>query len=152
MRPENVPVWFNGTEIGKALRGCKQELVRRQQGDRMIVLVTDGESADLFGDAADTIADELKREGVTVFAIIIGMDSIQDEIITITSKTGGEAFLAGDPTTMKAIFKRIDEMKQSPTEKKLADLFDFTKPFCFVGLALLACQVLASFGLREVPW
>src|SRR5262249_37083343 len=49
MRPENVPPWFNGTEIGRALRACKQVLAPRQEGDRMIILVTDGESDDLFG-------------------------------------------------------------------------------------------------------
>ena len=31
MRPENVPPWFNGIEIGKALRACKALLVERQE-------------------------------------------------------------------------------------------------------------------------
>src|SRR4051812_41725764 len=47
MRPEKVPYWFGGTEIGRALRSCKQVLVDRQDGDRMILLVTDGDSFDL---------------------------------------------------------------------------------------------------------
>src|SRR5262245_14101895 len=55
MRPENVPEWFGGTEIGRALRGCKTLLLDRPEGDRMIVLVTDGDSFDLFGGNAETI-------------------------------------------------------------------------------------------------
>jgi Ca-activated chloride channel family protein len=151
MRPENVPEWFNGTEIGRALRACKQVLAERSEGDRMIVLLTDGESFDLFGNA-ETIAREMKDSGITVFAIIIGMDRIQDEIITITHNSGGEAFLAGDPEALKAVFRRIDQMKQAPMEKKIADTLDDFQPFCVVGLALLALASLAAFGVRYTPW
>jgi len=42
MRPEVAPSWFGGTEIGKALLACKDILTDRQEGDRMIVLVSDG--------------------------------------------------------------------------------------------------------------
>jgi Ca-activated chloride channel family protein len=152
MRPENVPDWFGGTEIGRALRGCKTLLLDRPDGDRMIVLVTDGDSADLYGDNASTIAKELKDNGITVFAIIIAMSQIQDEIITITHTTGGEAFLAGDAEALRAIFRRIDQMKQAPLEKKLADSLDFFQPFCVAGLALLGLATLTSFGLRYTPW
>jgi Ca-activated chloride channel family protein len=152
MRPENVPGWFNGTEIGRALRGCKALLLDRPEGDRMIVLVTDGESYDLNGGNAETIARELKENGITVFAIIIAMHDIQEEIYTITNTTGGEAFSAGDPEALHAIFRRIDQMKQAPLEKKIADTLDFFQPFCVAGLALLGLATLTSFGLRYTPW
>src|SRR5204863_9395655 len=42
MRPEVAPPPFGGTAIPKAVRGCKKELVQREDGDRMILLVTDG--------------------------------------------------------------------------------------------------------------
>jgi Ca-activated chloride channel family protein len=152
MRPENVPPWFGGTEIGRALRGCKSILLDRPEGDRMIVLVTDGDSFDLFGGNAETIARELKANGITVFAIIIAMSQIQEEIYTITQTTGGEAFLAGDPEALHAIFRRIDQMRQAPLEKKIADTLDFFQPFCVAGLALLGLATLTSFGLRYTPW
>ena len=41
---------------------------------------------------AETIAKEMKEANITVFAIVIGMPRIQDEIHTITETTGGEAF------------------------------------------------------------
>jgi Ca-activated chloride channel family protein len=152
MRPENVPMWFNGTEIARALRSCKQVLVERQEGDRMIVLLTDGLSADLYGGNAETIARELKDNGITVFAIIIGMDRIQDEIITITHTTGGEAFEAGDPDGLRAVFKRIDQMKQAQIEKMLVDTQDNFRPYCALGLCLLGLCTLTSFVLRYTPW
>lgn len=151
MRPENAPPWFNGTEIGKALRACKSVLIRRQEGDRMIVLVTDGESFDLYGNA-EPIAKEMRENNITVFAIIIGMTRIQDEIITITHGSGGEAFEAGDPEALKAVFKRIDQMKQAPLEKKLADTLDDFRPFCIAGLGLLGLAGLTAFGIRYTPW
>jgi Ca-activated chloride channel family protein len=151
MRPENVPRWFNGTEIGKALRSCKQVLVERQEGDRMIVLLTDGESYDLFNNA-EAIAKELKEANITVFAIIIGMDRIQDEIITITHTTGGEAFEAGDPDALRHVFKRIDQMKQAPMEKKLADALDDYRPYCVLALGLLGFCTVTAFGFRYTPW
>jgi Ca-activated chloride channel family protein len=152
MRPEKVPIWFGGTEIARALRACKQVLVERQQGERMIVLVTDGESIDLLGGNAETLAKELKEADITVFAIIIGMESIQDEIHTITATTGGEAFLAGDPETMRVLFRRIDQLKQAPLEKKLADTLDFFQPICIAGLVLLGLAGLCSYGIRYTPW
>ena len=152
MRPENVPPWFNGTEIGKALRACKTALVQRQEGERMIVLLTDGLSADLFDDAAETIAKEMKENDITVFAVIIGMDTIQDEIVTITHATGGDAFLAADPEALSAMFKRVDSLKQMPMEKKLADSLDYFRPFCMVGLCLLGVLSLAALILRYTPW
>jgi Ca-activated chloride channel family protein len=151
MRPENVPEWFNGTEIGRALRACKSVLAERSEGDRMIVLLTDGESFDLFGNA-ETIAKEMKDNDITVFAIIIGMDRVQDEMVTITHTSGGEAFLAGDPEALQAVFRRIDQMKQAPMEKKIADTLDDFQPFCVIGLGLLGLAGLAAFGVRYTPW
>ncbi len=66
----------------------------------------------------------MQEANITVFAIVIGMDRIQDEIFTITHTTGGEAFEAGDPEAVSAVFKKIDLMKQAPLEKRLAETLD----------------------------
>jgi Ca-activated chloride channel family protein len=152
MRPENLPMWFNGTEIGKALRACKKVLAERQEGDRMIILVTDGDSFDLFGGNDMEIAKELKDANITVFAVIIGMERIQDEIINITHLTGGEAFLAGDADVLKTVFQRIDQMKQTRLEKTIGETLDNFWPWCVVGLSLLGVGVTALFGVRYTPW
>jgi Ca-activated chloride channel family protein len=150
MRPEKVPPWFRGTEIARALRACRQVLVQRQDGDRLIVLVTDGISMDLYGNA-ETLARELKDARVTVFAIVIGMP-IQDEVRTIARRTGGEAFEVGDPESLRTMFRRVDEMNQAPMERKLPDTRDDFHPWCQGGLVLLGLSCLAGLGLRYTPW
>ena len=62
------------------------------------------------------------------------------------------AFLAADTEALGAIFKKVDQMNQPPVEKKLAETYDWTWPFCVVGLAFLGMALVASYGLREVPW
>jgi Ca-activated chloride channel family protein len=152
MRPENVPPWFNGTEIGRALRSCARVLSQRQEGDRMIVLVTDGESYDLGGGADLEIVRELKAANITVFAAIIGMDEIQEEMVNITHLTGGEAFLAGDADALRSVFKRIDQMKQTRLEKTIGETLDDFWPYCVLGLSLVGVGGSALFGLRYTPW
>ena len=152
MRPEQLPPGFGGTEIGKALRACKKVLADRQEGDRMVLLVTDGFSFDLYGENAKEIARELKANNITCFAVIVGMERIQDEIITITHTTGGEAFIAGDPEVLKSVFQRIDAMKQTRLEKSIADTLDDYFWYCVAGLSLLGISMQALFGWRYTPW
>ena len=114
MRPENVPPWFGGTMIGKALRACQKVLVEREEGDRTIVLISDGSSGDNLD---DELARKLRQDNIAVYAIHIGSGDAPAEIINITSFTGGEVFVSGDVEGLKGIFKRIDEMKQTKLEK-----------------------------------
>jgi Ca-activated chloride channel family protein len=152
MRPEMAPPWMGGTEIGKALRACKQILTGRTEGDRMIVLITDGDSFDLWGGNDVIVARELKEANIVVYAIHVSDEKIPDQIANITGLTGGEVFAPGDPEAMKGVFARIDQMQQAPTEKTLAVLRDDFFPYCVAGLVLLGMGTLALFGLRYTPW
>ena len=150
MRPEIAPPWFGGTEIAKALIGCKKQLMSREDGDRMILLITDGDSSDL--DNYVEIAQELNKAGVTVFTVIIGYAQIQDEIVNICRLTGGDAFIADDPNSLLTIFRRIDQMKQAKLEKTLAEPMDNFAPYAWTGLGLALLGTLALWGLRYTPW
>jgi Ca-activated chloride channel family protein len=150
MRPGKVPPWLGGTAIALALRACKQALVQRQDGDRLIVLITDGDSPDLYGNA-EALARELKEARITVFAIVIG-EPIQSELRTITRMTGGEAFAVGDPETLRTVFRRVDEMNQAPMERKLPDSRDDSRPWCLAGLVLLGLSSVCALGMRYTPW
>jgi Ca-activated chloride channel family protein len=152
MRPEMAPPWMGGTEIGKALRACRQVLMKREEGDRAIILITDGISADLHSGNAGEIARELKDANITVFAIIVGYDRIQEEVVTITATTGGEVFEAGDADALKVVFKRIDQMKQARLEKTFSETLDNFEPYCIAGLVLVGLTTLSLFGLRYTPW
>lgn len=152
MRPENIPSHFNGTEIGKAIKSCKRVLEERQEGDKMILLVTDGASADLGGGADVEIGKQMNVAGIKVFAVIIGDEPLQEEVKTIAHMTGGETFEAGDAAALPEIFKRIDQMKPAKIEKTVPELADNFTLFVVAGLGLLSAMTMAAFGLRSAPW
>ena len=152
MRPENVPPWFGGTEIGKALLACRKQLMEQADGDRMIILVSDGSSSDLMGGNAVEIANRIANEGITVYGIHIADYEVPDEIVTITSLTGGEVFNPGDEESLAAVFARIDSMEKAEVEQTIAEQLDHFRPYAFIGLVFLFISVLCSYGLRYTPW
>ena len=152
MRPENAPRGFGGTEIGKALLACRRRLTQCDEGDRMIVLVSDGFSSDLSGGNDMTVAGQLRASDIAVYAIHIAESEIPDQIVNITSTTGGAVFSPGDTEGLKTIFYRIDQMQQTELEKVAAETMDNYAAFCIVGLSLLGLSTLSAFGLRYTPW
>lgn len=152
LRPESLPPWFGGTMIGMALRSAEKVLVSREEGDRMIVLISDGMSFDLENGQDMAIAQSLKDNGITVFAIHIAEGSPSAAVGAITMVTDGEVFAAGDPSALDAVFARIDEMRKAPLKRVTPDPVDFYQPFALAGLTLGALHLLASFGLRPTPW
>lgn len=152
MRPEVAPPWFGGTEIGKALRACRQVLSAREEGDRMIILVSDGFSFDLSNGNDQEIAREMNQSGIVVYAIHIGGGTVPDEVVNVTGLTGGEVFQPGDAEGLKAVFQRIDDMQQAQLEKVSAETMDYYWPFSSAGLVLLGLTTFTLFGLRYTPW
>jgi Ca-activated chloride channel family protein len=151
MRPEIAPPAFGGTAIAKALTGCKKELIQREEGDRMILLVTDGISYDLVGNDGD-LTRELKDANITLFCVIAANFEPQAEIVNICKATGGEAFRADDPEALSTVFKKIDTMKQAKVSPTMVDTVDYYEPFVIVAAVLLILGALALFGLRYTPW
>lgn len=149
--PNRAP-GFGGTEIGKALLECRDVLTTRETGDRMIILVSDGMSADLNGDAPQEVARKLKGDGIVVYAIHIAPGDVPPPIVDITTLTGGQAFFADDPNALATVFQRIDEMEPAELEKGVPEQVDWFLPFCIVGLALLGTHLLAQTALRYTPW
>jgi Ca-activated chloride channel family protein len=152
MRPEVAPRWFGGTDIARALRACLHVLVERQDGGRMIVLISDGEDTNLTARAAEALARELQGANVSVFVILVGPTRIQRELYTITETTGGAAFLAGDPEALHAVFRQVDHLKQAPLERTRGESRDDFGPWCLAGLVLLGLSGLAGLGVRYTPW
>jgi Ca-activated chloride channel family protein len=152
MRPDRIPGWFGGTEIGKALRACRKELVERQEGDRMIILISDGQSSDLGGGAEETLAAELARDGIVVNTIHIAEFAIPDEIVRIAAITGGQAFKPEDEDGLVRIFAEIDAMQRVKLEKTLAESIDDFELFSWIALGALGLLGLSWLGLRCTPW
>ena len=152
MQPGKAPPWFGGTEIGRAFRACKRVLAEREEGDRMILLISDGDSQDLGGDQDYIVAKEMKDANIVVHYIHICPDAVLPSIINITALTGGEVFHPEDPQALKEVFKRIDQMQKTRLEKTVGDTMDFFEPFAWTGLALATLALLTWFGLRYTPW
>lgn len=152
MRPENAPPAFGGTEIGKAVLGCREVLTSRSEGDRMLILVTDGWSIDLSNGADLDIAKRLKRDGIVLFAVNIQEQDANGEIVNLARLTGGEVFNPGDTRALKEVFARIDQMTKARLEQGTAELVDWFLPFAIAGLAVLALYSLVQLGLRYTPW
>lgn len=152
MHPRNLPYWFGGTMIGKALRACRKVLVEREEGDRMIVLVSDGESFDLWNGEDEEIAKELVRDGIVVYMIHIGEGEIPESVVRIAGLTGGEAFKPEDKDGLAHVFRRIDTMQKTKLEKTRSEATDDFVPWSLVGLGVLGALLLAAFGLRATPW
>lgn len=151
MKPETVPAPFMGTSIAKALRGCKAELRRRDEGDKMILVITDGFSPDLVDNASELVR-ELKADQVSVFCIIVGGFEPQAEVVNICRLTDGEAFRADDPEALPSVFKKIDGMNQAKLTPTFVDTVDYLEPFALAGLVLLGLGTLSLLGLRYTPW
>jgi Ca-activated chloride channel homolog len=152
MRPEIAPPWMNGTEIGKALLACKKVLQERQEGDRMIVMITDGDSFDFGGGNDLVVANELKSANIIVYSIHVSDQEVPGEIVNVTQLTGGEVYSPDDAAGLAAVFQRIDKMQQTKMEKTLPESKDFFWPFCIAGLSVLGTMSLALFGMRYTPW
>ena len=150
---QNLPPGYGGgTMIGLALRKCRDILVQYATGDRMVILVSDGESADLGNGEEETSGRELADENIVMFGIHIGEGQTPPEVGTIANITGGETFASDDPQGLLFCFRRIDAMRPVETERTFAELIDCFQPFCWVGLSFVGLSLLALFGLRYTPW
>jgi Ca-activated chloride channel family protein len=152
LRPEKMPPHMMGTRIGHALEAVRTRLRSREEGDRMIVLVSDGESYDLGGGAAQKLGEDLGGDDIRVFYIHAADGEPQQETFTIASLTGGQAFAAGDPQALREVFKRIDAMKPARLKPSAPEFADWFWPFAAAGLGLLGLEILSLFGLRFTPW
>lgn len=152
MRPETAPPGFGGTEIGKAVLGAREVLTSRSEGDRMMILVTDGFSSDLSNGAEMEIAKRLRRDDIKLFAVNIQESEARGEIVNLARTTGGEVFNPGDTNALRNVFSEIDTMTKAELEQGTAELVDWFFPFCIAGLSVLGVFVLFLLGWRHTPW
>jgi len=152
LRPEKMPPYLWGTQIGRALRACQKALTAQPEGDRMVVLISDGESADLGGGMAEELGNALSADRITVYYIHVAEGQPQNETFTIASLTGGQAFAAGDPSALREVFQHIDRMQPAKLKPGTPEYEDLLWPAALIGLVLSGLQLVSSFGLRYTPW
>lgn len=151
--PERQPMHMGGTRIGAALRFCRDNMIHEaDRGDRMIILVSDGESSDLGEGVAQEITDELRDADIVVYHIHVSTEDVPDDVAAIAVGTGGEAYQASDPASLARVFAHIDRMRPARYEPAGTVPLDHFKPFAFVGLILLGFHVIGLLGARYTPW
>lgn len=154
IRPQNMPPWMGGTMIANALHGCMQQLVRTDEGDRAVILISDGGSSDFQNGGDRRAAEELAAANIRVFIIMVGNDggSGAGGVETIAAGTGGKVFQAGDPSALNNVFREIDRMQKARFKQVTADWVDDYTPLSIIGITAAALYLLSLLGLRYTPW
>jgi Ca-activated chloride channel family protein len=152
MKPDSQRAIGGGTMIARAVQNCRKTLMQQENGDRMIVLVSDGASADLYNGVAEELGRELKASNISLFAIHVGGDVIPEEVTTMATSSGGNAFVSGNQVGLEQVFARIDGMKPVELETVGIEYVQNFQPFCVLAGVVLTMWSLGSFGLRYNPW
>lgn len=153
VQPARSLPWFGGTLIARALRGCKERLIRTKEGDRAIILITDGGSGDFNGGGDRQIAQELADARIRVFTVLIGSDMFGvDGVYTIAAHTAGKVFRAEDTGALESVFREIDQMQKAKFKQITADWVDFYTPFSIAGIIAAGLWAMSLLGLRYTPW
>lgn len=121
--------------------------------DRLLILVSDGASADLSGqEQIDRISDQLNDAGITMYHIHIGDDKIPQEVSSIARATDGDAFLATNSDGLRLIFNHIDQMQPTRFKASASVAVDYFEPFAIIGAICLALYAFSLLKLRYTPW
>lgn len=151
--PDNQPIHMVGTAIGSTLRFAMANMVAEaEEGDRLIVLVSDGWSSDLDGGTSGEIAEELRAARITLYHIHVAEDAVPAEVADMARETGGDALAANDPESLKQVFRHIDKMKPATFRPLGTVPLDHFAPFALAAAALTGLHALGLLGLRYTPW
>jgi Ca-activated chloride channel family protein len=151
--PENQPPHMGGTAIGAALKFCKDNMdYEALEGDRLIVLVSDGASFDLGNGEEYEVADTLSQAKITVYYIHVGNADMPSETAELARLTGGEGMAANDTSALKAVFNHIDRMKPARILPAGTAPLDHFYPFAIAALCLAGFHAIGLLGLRYTPW
>jgi Ca-activated chloride channel family protein len=152
--PRRQPSHMGGTRIGHALNFALGNMMNEAtEGDRMIVLVSDGVSSDLNSTTtAMDIADDLKANDVTVYHVHVGTGSVPGVVQDLARETGGEAFVATNQRSLDNVFAHIDRLQPERFHRGGTVPVDFYLPFSIAGLIAAAGHVLGLGGMRFTPW
>ncbi|MFK7961826.1 MAG: VWA domain-containing protein [Phycisphaerales bacterium] len=152
--PSRQPGHMGGTMIGSALRFCMKNMQEEvTEGDKLIILVSDGVSADLgSGFAEGDVGTELAEAGIVTYHVHVGTGQVPDEMRAITRQTGGDSFVATDRRGLDEIFTHIDRMQPARFAPGGTVPMDWFAPFSLAALAGLGVHLIGLLGIRVTPW
>lgn len=121
--------------------------------DRLLILVSDGASADLSGqEQIDRISEQLNDAGITMYHVHIGNDKIPPDVSSIARATDGDAFLATNSDGLRLIFNHIDQMQPTRFKASASVAVDYFEPFAMIGAICLVLYAFSLLKLRYTPW
>lgn len=150
--PEQNPPHMMSTRVGHALKFTMGTLSAQPEGDRLIILLTDGFSSDLGGGEGTMIGQELNENNIVVHAIHVGDGEAPAQLFEVVTPTKGQVFSASNPGSLLRIFEDIDRMIPIKQKSGQPEPIDFFFPFAAVCAGLLGLHGLTLFGLRYTPW
>lgn len=152
LSPSVMPSNMQGTNFIPALDLARETLKKQKEGDRLVIMMTDGFSADIYGEPGRQLAARLQAERIKVYAVLALNGQTEPNFERLVKSTGGEMYFANDPKTVEEVMKKIDAM--NPTRLKPSGLImeDFFKPLALCGVAVLLLYVLSLMKLRYTPW
>ena len=153
VRPGLFPLrWWDGTKVGNAMLACAELLEERHEGDRMLIVLSDGESADLEGDLATQVGQTLKSKKIIVHSISVRTQAPLEGMRRVSQVTGGQMFESGDSAGLREVFRQIDQLQRAKLVSAQTQWLEEFRLIALVGLALLVLQQIAALGLRFTPW
>jgi Ca-activated chloride channel family protein len=148
------------TAIGDAIGLAVKRLREKKQGDRVLILLTDG--ANTAGAVAPLEAADLAaKEGLRIYTIGVGADAIllrdlfgarrvnpsadldEDTLQEIARRTGGRYFRARDTQELENIYRLLDRLEPAAADPK------YFRPQTTLFHWPLACAL--ALGLALVP-
>jgi Ca-activated chloride channel family protein len=152
LRPERMPRQFGGTQIAKALDACLATVSARPDGDRMVILVSDGQSGDFSAGRAEGVARSYAAAGVVMYMVFVGDGTPDEGVRMIAAASGGQVFPVDDETALAACFARIDSLRPARVRPVAAPPEDLRPGFALLAAVLGALHGLCLLGLRWTPW
>ena len=152
--PDNQPMHMVGTAIGAALKFCSANMTQEAtEGDRLIVLVSDGSSSDLStADQQETVSNTLLDANIVLYHVHVGTATPPAVVSDLARESGGESFVATDRKGISRIFDHIDRMRPAEFAPGGTVPMDFYAPFALIGIIALGMHTLGLLGLRYTPW
>jgi len=150
--PGTLPPHLGSTRIGHALRFTSSTLAQQAEGDRLIILITDGYSSDLDGGLAREIGLELASDKIRLHIVQIGDESAPQQMYELAEPTGGLVFSSRDPVGLQRVFDDINKMQPVRIERTQPRPVDHFWPMVVALLGTLGVFQLFQFGVRYTPW